>query len=76
MAKSETYKTEFHRWRKQQSLTQAEAAQVLDVSQDTIGNWDRGRERSRGNEQVPPYAVRVAMAVYALEGKMPKAWPP
>jgi DNA-binding XRE family transcriptional regulator len=75
MAKQDKPRTEFQRWRKQMSLTQAEAAEVLGVSRETIINWDTGVDRLRGREQIPTYAVRVAMAVYAVEGKMPKAWP-
>ena len=54
--------------------SQAQAADALGVTRWTIENWDAGRDRLRGREQVPGYAVRVLMQTLA-DGRAPKDWP-
>lgn len=44
-------KEEFCEYRKRLGLTQVELAQKLDVTPQTVANWERGRTR------LPAYAV-------------------
>jgi transcriptional regulator with XRE-family HTH domain len=69
-----TQETSFHRWRKQQGLTQEEAAAALGVSKSQVANWDTGVNRSRGNPAAPPYAIRCLMTNIAMDSK-PTPWP-
>lgn len=75
MAKSQIAATSsFARWRANVGLTQAVAAEQLDVSLSQVKNWEQGINRASGDLAVPPYCVRVVMQMIA-DGAMPKAWP-
>lgn len=66
--------TAFKRWRAQLKLTQGDAARLLGVSRSQIANWDAGVERTRGNEAIPPRAIRVLMTLEA-QGQAVSPWP-
>jgi DNA-binding XRE family transcriptional regulator len=51
---------EFRRWRKAWKLTQAQAADALGITRETVGNWEKGVRREDGRPAPIPYSVELA----------------
>lgn len=66
--------TEFRRWRTLMQMTQAQAAEALDVSLSQVKNWDAGEDRGTGNPSYPPLGTRTLMGVLFAKIKV-EPWP-
>lgn len=57
--------TDFKNWRKAMGLTQAKAAEVLDLSPSTIEFYEAGKRRGSGAPAPIPRTVALACAALA-----------
>ncbi len=57
--------TAFKRWRIENGLTQARAADILGVSKSYIASYDVGKSRTTGKVIAPNLAVRKLMTAYS-----------